>query len=61
MGMLEIQLLRSKAQAALGDDVDLPGFHYLLSLDGAMPMAILGERVDAWIAEQQSCQGSPGC
>jgi uncharacterized protein (DUF885 family) len=40
---------RAKAQAALGAKFDLKSFHDILR-DGAMPLAILEQRLDAWTA-----------
>lgn len=52
VGMNRILELRGKAQAALGPKFDARGFHDLVLTGGAMPMALLERRVDAWIGEQ---------
>jgi uncharacterized protein (DUF885 family) len=52
VGMNRILELRGKAQAALGPKFDARGFHDLVLTGGAMPLALLERRVDAWIGEQ---------
>ncbi|MEM9570243.1 MAG: DUF885 domain-containing protein [Pseudomonadota bacterium] len=54
VGMLKIQELRAKAEAELGDDFDIRGFHDTVLGGGAMPLAILERRVNDWIAEVQA-------
>jgi len=49
VGMLEILRLRDEAQATLGDDFDLVGFHDALLSQGSVPVALLEEVVDQWI------------
>ncbi len=51
-GRMEIEALRTKATAALGDAFDIKAFHDLVLAAGALPLAVLGQVVDAWIAEQ---------
>lgn len=50
IGMLKIQELRRKAEAALGDRFDLRAFHDTILGGGAMPLTILEARVDRWVA-----------
>lgn len=54
IGMLKILELRARAEEALGDDFDIRGFHDVVLKDGAVPLAILEENVDAWIAKTQA-------
>jgi uncharacterized protein (DUF885 family) len=54
IGMIKIQELRAKAESILGDKFDIKGFHDVVLGGGAMPLAILERRVDAWIASQQA-------
>ena len=53
IGMIKIVDLRARAQEALGDDFDIREFHDIVLRDGAVPLAILEENVDAWIARKQ--------
>ncbi len=50
IGMLKIQALRRKAEAALGDTFDIRAFHDTVLGGGALPLTILEKRVDRWIA-----------
>lgn len=53
VGMLKIQELRAKAEAALGAGFDIRGFHDTVLGGGALPLSILERRVDEWIAERR--------
>jgi uncharacterized protein (DUF885 family) len=53
MGQLKILELRDKAKAALGGKFDIKSFHDELLDSGALPMDVLEQRVDAWIAAQK--------
>lgn len=59
VGQLEILALRRRAQEALGDDFDLAGFHDVVLTHGAVPLAILGQLVDRWIAERGGTATEP--
>ncbi len=54
IGMLKILELRGRAEAALGDGFDVRAFHDVVLKNGAVPLAILEENVDAWIAESEA-------
>jgi len=50
MGMTQILELRARAQEALGDDFDIRDFHDVVVSNGAMPMPVLEEVVNDYIA-----------
>jgi uncharacterized protein (DUF885 family) len=54
IGQLKILELRSKAKQALGDRFDLKGFHDQVIDSGALPLDLLEQRIDSWIAQQKS-------
>jgi uncharacterized protein (DUF885 family) len=51
IGQLTILNLRQKAEAALGPKFDIRQFHALILNDGPLPMVMLEQRIDAWIAQ----------
>ena len=53
VGMIRMQQLRAKAEAELGEAFDIRGFHDTILGGGAMPLDLLEQRVDTWIAEQR--------
>lgn len=50
VGSLTIQRLRDKAQAELGDKFDIREFHAQVLNTGALPLQILEQKIDRWIA-----------
>jgi len=52
IGMLKIIELREKAEAELGYQFDIRGFHDTVLGGGAVPLHIMEQRVDHWIAEK---------
>ena len=46
--------LRHRAEAELGEDFDIRGFHDVILRDGSLPMTLLEERVEEWITAQRS-------
>ena len=53
IGKLKIMELRDKSRAALGDKFDIRGFHDEVLKDGPVPLSLLENKIDAWIAQQQ--------
>jgi len=47
---LKILELRDRAKKALGDKFDLRAFHDQVLDSGALPLDVLSDRIDAWIA-----------
>ncbi len=53
VGQLKILELRDRAKKALGDKFDLRAFHDQVIDSGALPLDVLSERIDTWIASQK--------
>jgi uncharacterized protein (DUF885 family) len=49
VGRLEIQRIRADAEAALGRDFDIRGFHDAVLGSGALPLSVLAEVVERWV------------
>ena len=52
VGQLKISELRARAQKALGPRFDVKAFHREVLEDGALPLDVLSEKLDAWIARE---------
>jgi uncharacterized protein (DUF885 family) len=52
-GELKIRELRAKAEKELGTKFDVRGFHDVVLGSGAVPLGVLEQNVNHWIAEQQ--------
>jgi uncharacterized protein (DUF885 family) len=52
IGQLKILSLRETAETRLGDDFDVRAFHDELLGAGALPLDLLEQRMDSWIASQ---------
>lgn len=53
IGMMKITELREKARSALGEAFDPREFHYLVLRGGPLPLYLLEQQVDNWIAAQR--------
>lgn len=53
VGMLKIMELREKAEKALGNKYDIRKFHNVVLKNGAVPLTILEELVDKYIASEK--------
>ena len=53
-GAMTIQRLRKKAEAELGDKFDVREFHAQVLMTGALPLAILEQKIDRWIASKKA-------
>jgi len=51
IGMLKIQELRATAEETLGENFDVAQFHDVILANGSVPLSILEELVDEWIAD----------
>ena len=54
IGALTIQRLRRKAEAELGPKFDIRDFHAQVLMTGALPLSILEQKIDRWIAEKKA-------
>ncbi|MGZ2412540.1 uncharacterized protein (DUF885 family) [Sphingomonas sp. F9_3S_D5_B_2] len=54
VGALTIQRLRKRAETELGRKFDIREFHAQVLGTGALPLAILEQKIDRWIAEKRS-------
>jgi uncharacterized protein (DUF885 family) len=53
LGEIKIVELRARAEKELGPKFDLRAFHDAVLAEGSVPLPVLEQRVDAWIAEKQ--------
>jgi len=53
IGQLKILELRDRAKKALGDKFDIRAFHDQVIDSGELPLDLLDERINAWIASQK--------
>jgi len=54
IGKLKIMELRERAQSELGDKFDWKGFHDEILKYGPVPLSILEENINTWIAMQKN-------
>ncbi|NJO13268.1 MAG: DUF885 domain-containing protein [Gammaproteobacteria bacterium] len=53
IGQLRISAMRRKAEAQLGPRFDVKEFHSQVLRDGSLPMSVLEQKIDRWVASQQ--------
>jgi len=53
-GAMTIQRLRKKAEAELGNKFDVREFHAQVLMTGALPLSILEQKIDRWIASKKA-------
>jgi len=59
IGMMKIMALKDKAQTQLGSAFDIRQFHDVVLKNGPLPLTVLEEFVDEWIAEKRASQHPP--
>jgi uncharacterized protein (DUF885 family) len=57
IGMMTILQLRERAQEQLGEDYDIREFHDAVLKNGAVPMQVLEEVIDAYIQSKKTAAG----
>jgi uncharacterized protein (DUF885 family) len=57
LGKLDILRLRQKAKDELSAKYDIRAFHDEVLNAGALPLNVMDQRVEAWIAQQKSATG----
>ncbi len=58
IGELKILELRARAEKALGSGFDIKAFHDELLKDGALPLAVLETKIDAWTKNPSGVSGA---
>jgi uncharacterized protein (DUF885 family) len=59
VGQLAMLRMREKAERELGPAFDLREFHEAILLNGSMPLAVLEELIDGWIAGRKPAGAAP--
>lgn len=54
IGELKIMQVRAKAEKALGPKFDIRQFHAEVLKDGSVPLDVLEQKIDRWIAQKQA-------
>jgi uncharacterized protein (DUF885 family) len=53
IGQLKIRELRTKAEQELGDEFNIREFHSQVLNSGSLPLVLLEEKIDGWIADKK--------
>ena len=56
IGMIKLVQLRDKAKTALGDKFDIRDYHDVVLKNGAVPLDVLEQLVDQYIADKKATQ-----
>ena len=56
IGELKIRELRARAEETLGEAFDLREFHDVVLREGSIPLSVLEESVNRWLAERQASE-----
>ncbi|MGH8219533.1 MAG: DUF885 domain-containing protein [Steroidobacteraceae bacterium] len=59
VGEIEIQRLRAEAEHRLGSRFDIRQFHDVILGSGSLPLAVLAQQVEGWIAQTESAPPPP--
>ncbi|MBA3987739.1 MAG: DUF885 domain-containing protein [Idiomarina sp.] len=54
IGQIEIRALRTEAEDALGENFDVRDFHREVLRHGSLPLSILREQIERWVAQEAS-------
>jgi uncharacterized protein (DUF885 family) len=54
IGEIRLRAIRTRAETELGDRFNVRDFHDALLVDGPLPLDLLDQRMDAWIATQKA-------
>jgi uncharacterized protein (DUF885 family) len=57
IGQLKIRELRAHAEKELGRRFDIREFHTRVIESGCMPLKLLEQKIDRWIAERRNAAG----
>jgi len=52
IGEIRLRAIRTRAEQALGDRFNVRDFHDALLVDGPLPLGLLDQRMEAWVAAQ---------